>query len=158
MLELIARNVRSNIRELEGALTKLVALASVRGEPPSMELAQEVLRDIIKYGASEVTVEKIKRATAKFCGVRESDLSSSKRSRSIVFPRQVAMYLSRELTPESLQTIGRAFGKKDHTTVLHACRKIEHLFQTDRHQAVLIDKLRKEIESGEEDGVAKEPG
>jgi chromosomal replication initiator protein len=150
MLELIARNVRSNIRELEGALTKLVATASVRGEPPSMQLTQEVLDNIVRRRSAEITVEKIKRITAKFLGVKESDLVSSKRSRSIVFPRQLAMYLSRELTSESLQDIGRAFGKKDHTTVLHACRRIEKLLQTDRHQTSLVDKIRKEIESEDE--------
>lgn len=155
MFEFIAQHVRSNIRELEGALTKLVATASVRGEPPSMRLVHEVLDDIMRRRAAEITLEKIKRVSAGFFDVKESDIASSKRSRSVVFPRQVAMYLSRELTSESLQEIGRAFGKKDHTTVLHACRKIERLFHTDRHQASLVEKLRKKIESEENSSTSR---
>jgi chromosomal replication initiator protein len=151
LLELIAENVRSNIRELEGALTKLVATASVRGEPPSVALARDVLDDIIRRRGGEITVEKIKRITARFFGIKESDLASSRRSRSVVYPRQVAMYLSRKLTTESFHEIGMAFDKKDHTTVMHACKKIEQLLKTDRRQASVIAKIREEIESGEAD-------
>ena len=91
------------------------------------------------------------RASARFFGVKESDLVSSRRSRSITFPRQVAMYLCRQLTSDSLYEIGRAFGKKDHTTVLHACRKIQTIFDTDPIQASLMRSLREEIESPQED-------
>ncbi len=147
VMKLIARNVKSNIRELEGALTRVVATAGVRRERLSPELAAEVLHDSIKSNApKKITLEEVMRACARHFGIRDSDLLSSRRSRSIVFPRQVAMYLCRELTSSSLAEIGRAFGRKDHTTVLHACRKIGRLIDSDRMQASLIEKLRKEIE------------
>ncbi len=151
-LELIAQYISSNIRELEGALTRLVATASVRGIEPSPELAGEMLEDTIRRAKdSDVTVDKIKRISARFFGIRESDFLSPRRSRSIARSRQIAMYLSRQLTPASFAEIGRAFGKKDHTTVLHACRRVQDLMNTDPNQASLIHSLRKEIESGTED-------
>jgi chromosomal replication initiator protein len=148
VLKLIAQHVSSNIRELEGVLTRTVATASVRGEPPSPKLVREVLEDIIKRGQScEVTVERIKQIAAKFFGIRESDFTSSRRSRSVAFPRQVAMYMSRQLTSASLSEIGEVFGRKDHTTVLHACRKIKTLQKTDPECRSLVESLRKEIQS-----------
>ncbi len=152
ILELIARHIRSNIRELEGALTRMVATASVRGEALTPQLASEVLQDVAERACGEITIEKILRISARFFGIRESDLSSSRRSRSITYPRQMAMYLCRRLTSVSLHKIGLAFGKKDHTTVLHACRKIEKLVDSDPGQAALVESLRDEIEKGEEGG------
>ena len=147
ILELIAERVHSNIRELEGALTKLVATASIRGETLSRRLAAEALEEAFNRAAkSEPTVDSVRRVSARFFGVKESDLASSRRSRSITFPRQVAMYICRALTSASLHEIGQAFGKKDHTTVMYACRKIETLIQTDPRQASLIRRLREEIE------------
>jgi len=150
IIELIARRITSNIRELEGALTRVLATASVRGEALTLRLASEALKDSVDRASAEVTLEKIQRASARFFGIRVSDLTSSKRSRSITFPRQIAMYLCRELTTDSLYEIGRAFQKKDHTTVLYACRKIESLIASDRVQAALIESVRREIETEEE--------
>ncbi len=147
ILEMIAQRIRSNIRELEGALTRMVATAGVRGEPLTPQLASEVLENIVGRAAGEITVEKILRASAQYFGIRETDIVSSRRSRSITFPRQIAMYLCRELTSASFYEIARAFGKKDHTTVLHACRKIAALIESDPAQAVRIHGLRDEIES-----------
>lgn len=152
VLEMIAKLVKSNIRELEGALTRLVATSGVRGEPVSPEMAAEVLKDTIRRGsAAEITVKKIARMAAWFFGIRESDLLSSRRSRSITFPRQVAMYLCRELTSASFYDIARAFGKKDHTTVLHACKKVKNLVDSDPTQASLVMRLRDEIEAPPQD-------
>jgi chromosomal replication initiator protein len=146
VLGTIARHVSSNIRELEGALTRLVASASVRGVAPTVQLAEELLRHTIRRaGARDVTPEAIRRATAKFFGIRESDLISARRSRSVVLPRQVGMYLSRELTSASLIEIGRAFGRTDHTTVIHACRRVKELCLDDPKQATLVERIREEI-------------
>jgi len=148
VLELIAQRVTSNIRKLEGTLTKLLAVAGVRDTSPSLELAEEVLEDATMYDLNhDVTVERIRKSAAEFFGLRESDFTSSRRSRSIAFPRQVAMYLSRELTSTPLSRIGEAFGGKDHTTVIYACRRINDLLRTDQERAYLIESLRKKIES-----------
>lgn len=150
VLELIAQHIKSNIRELEGALTRLVAAAGVRREHLTPKMAADMLKEAIKSAAArEITIEKILRASARFFGIKQSELISSRLSRSITYPRQIAMYLSRELTHSSFSEIGRAFGKKDHTTVLHACRKIAALLETDPHQAAQIRRLREEIESPE---------
>lgn len=148
LLEFIAHHVTSNIRELEGALTRVIAAASVRGELPTAEFAGDVIADMMKHALEhEVTIERVKKVSAKFFGIREAQIVSSRRGRAISFPRQVAMYLSRELTSASLLEIGKAFGKKDHTTVLHACRKIDDLARTDPATRSLLEKLRKEIRS-----------
>jgi len=145
---LIAQQASSNVRELEGVLTRLLATASIRGVSPSPELTREVLQEIIKHGGiREITVGKIKQVTAKFFGIRESDLSSRQRSRSIALPRQIAMYMSRELTSLSLSAIGEAFGGKDHTTVMHACRKIEGMLKSNSHYSSLIHDIRQQIQS-----------
>jgi chromosomal replication initiator protein len=148
VIELIAKHIRSNIRQLEGALTRLIATAGVHRERISLQMATELLGDTIaRSSAGEITVDKIMTASAHFFGLKRSDLASSRRSRSITFPRQVAMYLCRQLTTSSLYEIGRAFGKKDHTTVMHACRKIDGLITTDPAQGSLIQSLREEIEA-----------
>ena len=148
VIELIAKHIRSNIRQLEGALTRLIATASVHRESISLQMATDMLHETIaNAGAGEVTVDKIMAVSAQFFGLKQSDLASSRRSRAITFPRQVAMYLCRQLTTSSLYEIGRAFGKKDHTTVMHACRKIDALINSDPKQASSIQSLREEIEA-----------
>jgi chromosomal replication initiator protein len=145
---LIAERIDSNIRELEGALTRVVAAASLRGEAPTVELAREVLKDLFERTAPrDLTVEDIKQITAKFFEVKLSELSSTRRGRSVAFPRQAAMYLTRKFTTASLAEIGRAFGRKDHTTVLHACRKIEDKMRTDPSCKSLMDALSKRMRS-----------
>lgn len=120
----IATKVRSNVRELEGALKKVLAQANFTGRAITVDFATEALRDLLASQAKTVTCENIQRTVAEFYKVRQSDLMSPKRTRSIAWPRQVAMALSKELTNLSLPEIGRAFGGRDHTTVLHAVRKV----------------------------------
>lgn len=120
----IANKVRSNVRELEGALKKVLAQANFTGRAITEDFAREALRDLLASQAKLVTCENIQRSVAEFYKVRQSDLMSPKRTRSIAWPRQIAMALSKELTNHSLPEIGKAFGGRDHTTVLHAVRKV----------------------------------
>ncbi|GAB4346685.1 MAG: chromosomal replication initiator protein DnaA [Candidatus Abyssubacteria bacterium] len=147
VLQLIAEHVDANIRELEGALTRVVAAASLRGEPPTIELAYDVLKGLFtRTVPRDLTIEDIKQVTAKYFEIKLSDLSSGRRGRIFAFPRQAAMYLSRKLTDASLAEIGRAFGRKDHTTVLHACRKIEEKMKTDPSCKRLVEALLKKMQ------------
>src|SRR6476619_2173545 len=149
VLTFIADRVSSNIRELEGALTRVVAYASLTGRPISTELAQEVLRDLFPQGATRsITIEQIQSATAERFHLTVADLRSDKRTQTIVFPRQVAMYLARELTDSSLPKIGARFGGRDHTTVLHAVGKITRLLKEDREAFNLVQELTTRIKHG----------
>jgi len=127
----IAKRIRSNVRELEGALRRVVANAHFTGRPITLDFAREALRDLIALQDKLVTVENIQKTVAEYYKMRVSDLLSKRRSRSIARPRQVAMVLAKELTNHSLPEIGDAFGGRDHTTVMHACRKIAELRTTD---------------------------
>ena len=120
----IAKNLRSNVRELEGALRKVLAFASFHARPISVELAREALKDLLQASTGQITVELIQRAVADYYKIKVSDMYSKRRPTSIAAPRQVAMYLAKELTQKSLPEIGDLFGGRDHTTVLHAVRKI----------------------------------
>jgi chromosomal replication initiator protein len=149
VLTFIADRVSSNIRELEGALTRVVAYASLTGRPISTDLAQEVLRDLFPQGATRsITIEQIQSATAERFHLTVADLRSDKRTQTIVFPRQVAMYLARELTDSSLPKIGARFGGRDHTTVLHAVGKITRLLKEDREAFNLVQELTTRIKHG----------
>jgi chromosomal replication initiator protein len=128
----IGKRVRSNIRELEGALRRIVANSHFTGQPITMDFAKEALRDMIAAQDRLVTIDNIQRTVAEYYKIRTSDLLSSKRSRTIARPRQVAMTLSKELTNHSLPEIGEAFGGRDHTTVLYATRKIAELREIDQ--------------------------
>lgn len=128
---LIAKRMRSNVRDLEGALNTLMARANFERKPISLELAQEALRDLLTVHAQAVTIPNIQKTVADYYQLRLSDLLSKKRSRSIARPRQMAMRLAKELTEHSLPEIGDAFGGRDHTTVLHACRTINELRESD---------------------------
>jgi chromosomal replication initiator protein len=127
----IAKRIRSNIRELEGAFRRVMATANFTGKPVTMEFAKETLRDLIALQDRTVTIENIQKTVAEYYKIRSSDLLSNRRSRSITRPRQLAMALSKELTNHSLPEIGEAFGGRDHTTVLHGCRKIAELRESD---------------------------
>jgi chromosomal replication initiator protein len=127
----IAKHVRSNIRELEGALNRIEAFARFHKRPISIELAKEALRDLLAAQNKQVTIENIQKTVADFYRLKMVDLLSKKRTRVIARPRQIAMSLARELTQLSLPEIGNAFGGRDHTTVLHACKTIESLRNTD---------------------------
>ena len=128
----IAKRIRSNVRELEGALTKVIAWAHFTGRPMTVDMVREALRDLIAAQEKMVTVENIQKIVAEYYRIKLSDLLSKRRSRSVARPRQVAMALAKELTSHSLPEIGEAFGGKDHTTVLHACRKVKELKESDR--------------------------
>jgi len=120
----IAKNLRSNVRELEGALRKVLAFASFHARPITVELAREALKDLLQAGTGQITVDMIQRTVADYYKIKMSDMYSKRRPTSIAAPRQVAMYLAKELTQKSLPEIGELFGGRDHTTVLHAVRKI----------------------------------
>jgi chromosomal replication initiator protein len=144
----IATNVKSNIRELEGCLIRLLAFSSLTAREITVELAQEVLRDIIADSSSPLTVERIQRVVAEHYGVAEEALRGRRRTASIALPRQVAMYLSRKLTPHSLSEIGSRFGGKDHTTVMHACDKIGRCRNDDANFDATVQRIELELSSG----------
>ena len=126
----VAKRIRSNVRELEGAMRRVVANSQFTGRPITLDFAKEALRDLLALQERLVTVENIQKTVAEYFKIRVADLLSKRRSRSITRPRQVAMALSKELTNHSLPEIGDAFGGRDHTTVLHACRVIKGLRET----------------------------
>lgn len=127
----IAKRFRSNVRELEGALNRVIANSNLTGKPVTLEFTQSSLRDLLIIQDKQVTMENIQKTTAEYYKIRVADLLSKRRNRSIARPRQVAMAISKELTNHSLPEIGDAFGGRDHTTVLHACRKIQELRKTE---------------------------
>ncbi|MES1248238.1 MAG: chromosomal replication initiator protein DnaA [Actinomycetota bacterium] len=142
VLEFIASRVSTNIRELEGALTRVVAFSSLTGRSMSVELAQDVLKDVFPQGeAAEVSIRRIQDLVAERFNLSLEELCGDKRSQNIVYPRQVAMYLSRELTDSSLPKIGKEFGGRDHTTVIHATSKIARLIREDRSVYNLVQEL-----------------
>ena len=128
----IAKRFRSNVRELEGALNRVVATSNLTGEPISLELTQSSLKDLLLLQDKQVTLDSIQKTTAEYFKIRVADLLSKRRSRSVARPRQIAMTLAKEFTNHSLPEIGDAFGGRDHTTVIHACRKIAELQQQDQ--------------------------
>ncbi len=128
----VAKRIRSNVRELEGALRRVVATSHFTGRPITLEFAKEALRDLLALQERLVTVENIQKTVAEYYKIRIGDLLSKRRSRSIARPRQVAMALAKELTNHSLPEIGDAFGGRDHTTVLHACRRVKELRESER--------------------------
>src|SRR6266852_141234 len=139
--EFIARSIKSNVRELEGALTRFVAYASLTGAGVNLATAQQVLRNIIASQEKKVTIELIQKRVGEQFGLREHDLKMRSNSKAIVFPRQIAMYLAKQLTAASLPEIGRQFGGKHHTTVLHSIHKIDTLRRTDKDLNRTINKL-----------------
>ncbi len=142
---LIASRIKANIREIEGSLTRMIAFCSLSGRDMSVELAQEVLADLWGEEERVITMEHIQRKVAEFYAIKLSDMRAKNRTKSVAFPRQIAMYLSRQLTHASLSDIGRAFGGKDHTTVIHAVSKLQVLIQEDPKLKQTIDTLTQGI-------------
>ncbi len=138
---LIASRIKSNIRELEGSLTRMIAFCALTGREMSVDLTQEVLGELWGEEEKIVTIEQIQRKVCDLFGIRLSDLKAKTRTKAIAFPRQIAMYLARQLTHASLAEVGRAFGGKDHTTVLHAVDKVQTLLQEDPKLRRTIDGL-----------------
>jgi chromosomal replication initiator protein len=142
----VAKHIRSNVRELEGALKRVVAFSRFTGMPITLDLAREALKDLLAVQSRQISIENIQKTVADYYKIKVSDLYSKKRSRNVARPRQLAMALAKELTSLSLPDIGDAFGGRDHTTVLHACRKIGELQSTNpeisRDFKTLIQILR----------------
>jgi chromosomal replication initiator protein len=147
VLMLIASRVPTNIRELEGCLTRVVAYASLNDRPIDVDLAREVLKDIPETAAGRVTIDLILSTVADFTGVSVNEIVGDKRSRQIVESRHLAMYLARELTDSSLPKIGERIGNRDHTTVLHAVEKISKLMKEDREMYNRVQRLTTKVKS-----------
>ncbi|MGZ5828583.1 MAG: chromosomal replication initiator protein DnaA [Xanthobacteraceae bacterium] len=147
ILQFIARSVTNNGRDLEGALNRLLASSTLTGAQMTLELAEREVRDLIRpFDQRKIKIEDIQRVVARRYNVSRSDLLSSRRTANVVRPRQVAMYLAKTMTLRSLPEIGRRFGGRDHTTVLHAVRKIEHLVGNDAVLADEIESLKRELQ------------
>lgn len=142
VLEFLAAKITSNVRELEGALNRLVAHASLVGRPITLESTQDVLGDLLRANERYLTIEDIQKRTSEFFSIKLADLLSSKRSQNLTRPRQVAMYLCKALTTKSLPEIGRKFGGRDHTTVIHAVRKVQELCEADTEFAHDLETLQ----------------
>ena len=146
VIKYIASNVKSNIRELEGALTKIVALSKLNNRDINIELAEEALKDLISPNAvKEVTPQLIINVVSEHFGINSLDVIGQKRSKELVFPRQIVMYLCGEMTTESLQSIGKALGGRDHTTIIHGTKKIASELKDDENLKNTIDILKKKI-------------
>jgi chromosomal replication initiator protein len=149
VLTFIADRVTSNIRELEGALTRVIAYASLTGRPITVSVADEVLKDLFPGGSARaITVEQVQAAVCEWFGVSQADLRGDKRPQSIAYPRHIAMYLCRELTDQSLPKIGAKFGGRDHSTVMHGVRRIGDLIREDRDVFNVVQELTARIKRG----------
>jgi len=147
VLEFLAHKITSNVRELEGSLNRLIAHANLFGRPITLESTQEVLHDILKAHDRRVTIEEIQKRVAEHWNIRLADMSSARRARAVARPRQVAMYLAKQLTSRSLPEIGRKFGNRDHTTVMHAVKVVAELIETDADFGERVELLRRMLES-----------
>lgn len=147
VMEFLAHKITTNVRELEGALNRLIAHANLFGRPITLEATQEVLHDILKSHERRVTIEEIQRKVAEHCNIRQTDMTSARRARAVARPRQIAMFLAKQLTSRSLPEIGRKFGNRDHTTVMHAISRISELIEKDSAFAEDVELLRRMLES-----------
>jgi chromosomal replication initiator protein len=142
---LLAEKIKTNIRELEGALIRVVAYAKLMNREVTSDLAKEVLKGMILEGEQKITIDLIQKKVAQYFNISTQDMKAKRRTRALAYPRQIAMYLSRDLTDFSLSEIGRYFGGRDHTTVLHACEKIEKDAKKDEKVGWIVDKLVQNI-------------
>lgn len=145
VVNFIAENIKTNIRELEGAMVRVAAYSSLENREISLGLAQEVLKDMLKETQKIITIELIQRSTADFFNLTVNELKNKRRNKNLILPRQIAMYLTRVLTSHSLPDIGEAFGGKDHTTVLYACNKIKEVLIKDKKISGIITRLTTEL-------------
>jgi len=147
VMEFLAHKITSNVRELEGALNRIIADMQLIGRDVTLESAQELLRDLLRSCERRVTIDEIQRRVAEHFNIRLSEMASERRARAVARPRQIAMYLAKQLTTRSLPEIGRKFGGRDHTTVMHAVRKIEELTLGDRALAEDVELLRRMLQT-----------
>ncbi len=147
VMEFLAHKITSNVRELEGALNRIIADIQLIGREVTLETAQELLRDLLRSCERRVTIDEIQRRVAEHFNIRLSEMTSERRARAVARPRQIAMYLAKQLTTRSLPEIGRKFGGRDHTTVMHAVRKIEELTLSDRALAEDVELLRRMLQT-----------
>lgn len=147
VVELLAQRITSNVRELEGALNRLVAYAQLNGEPITMDFAQQTLGEVLRVAQRRITIDEIQRAVSAHFEVKQIDLISERRAVAIARPRQIAMYLAKRLTTRSLPEIGRKFGNRDHSTVIHAVRRIEDLRGKDIEIDSAVRKLMRQLEN-----------
>lgn len=147
VMEFLAHKITSNVRELEGALNRLIAHAGLFNRPVTLDTAQEVLHDVLRAHDKKVTIDEIQKRVAEHYNMRLGDMSSSRRARAVARPRQVAMYLAKQLTSRSLPEIGKKFGNRDHTTVMHAVARVTELIGTDAGFAEDVELLKKMLES-----------
>ena len=147
VLEFLAHKITTSVRELEGALNRIVAHSTLVGRDITLETCQEVLQDLLRAHERRVTIEEIQKRVAEHFNIRFADMHSARRARAVARPRQVAMYLSKQLTSRSLPEIGRKFGGRDHTTVMHAVRKVEELRQSDASFDEDVELLRRMLEA-----------
>jgi len=147
IMEFLAHKIVSNVRELEGALNRITAQMQLVGRDITLETAQELLRDLLRANERRVTIDEIQRRVAEHFNIKMAEMTSSRRARIVARPRQVAMYLAKQLTSRSLPEIGRKFGGRDHTTVMHAVRKIEELSASDRALAEDVELLRRMLQN-----------
>ncbi len=145
VVQLLAANLKSNIREIEGALIRLGAYASLTGHTITVEMAKNVLRDLLGGKRRVITTEDIQEAVANRYHIKVADLKSKRRTKTLVHPRQVAMYLCRELTDSSFPEIGRDFGGKDHTTIIHACKQVQKSLENDSSLRATINSITEEV-------------
>jgi chromosomal replication initiator protein len=145
VIQLLAANLKSNIREIEGALIRLGAYASLTGQKITVDMAKNILRDLLGGKRKVITIEDIQEVVANRFHVKISDLKSKRRTKTLVYPRQIAMFLSRDLTDASFPEIGRDFGGKDHTTIIHACKQMQKSQETDTALRATIESLKEEI-------------
>jgi chromosomal replication initiator protein len=147
VLEFLAHRITSNVRELEGALNRVIAHANLFNRPVTMETTQEVLHDVLKAHDRRVTIDEIQKRVAEHYHMRLGDMTSARRARSVARPRQVAMYLAKQLTSRSLTEIGKKFGGRDHTTVMHAVTRVTELMESDAQFGEAVELLKKLLES-----------
>jgi chromosomal replication initiator protein len=147
VMEFLAHKIVSNVRELEGALNRITAQMQLTGRDITLESAQELLRDLLRANERRVTIDEIQKRVAEHFTIKMAEMTSSRRARIVARPRQVAMYLAKQLTSRSLPEIGRKFGGRDHTTVMHAVRRIEELIASDRALAEDVEVLRRMLQS-----------
>ncbi len=146
VMEFLAHKIASNVRELEGALNRVIAHAQLVGRAITLESTQEVLHDLLKASDRRITIEEIQKRVAEHFNIKLAEMSSARRSRQVARPRQIAMYLSKQMTSRSLPEIGRKFGGRDHTTVMHAVKKVEELCASDQNFSEDVELLRRMLQ------------